>query len=86
MGLLEAALGHVSLKWAVLWLFGSFVVYLAVSRIVEEIKIRRLGRHGPAMRANIPFGKQPACEAWYQYQAAAHSLTHGHAPPRQVSI
>lgn len=56
MGLLEAALDHVSVKWAVLWLFGSFVVYLAVSRTVEEIKIRRLGTHGPAMRSHLPFG------------------------------
>lgn len=73
MGLLEAALDHVSVKWAVLWLFGSFVVYLAVSRTVEEIKIRRLGTHGPAMRSHLPFGEQAPSRSRYQRQTVAHT-------------
>lgn len=56
MGLLEAALEHASVKGILVWLVGSFIVYLTVNRVIEEIKIRRLGSHGPPMRSSLPFG------------------------------
>ncbi|KAL8403706.1 hypothetical protein RB594_008816 [Gaeumannomyces avenae] len=56
MGLLEAALEHVSAKGIMVWLVGSFIAYLTVNRVIEEIKIRRLGSHGPPMHSNLPFG------------------------------
>lgn len=56
MGLVEAATEHASFKSVSLLLFGALVVRHVVSRIVEHIRIKRLGNYGKSLPYWAPFG------------------------------
>ncbi|EHA57407.1 hypothetical protein MCOR27_001577 [Pyricularia oryzae] len=54
MGLVEVVLEHVSVKAAVLWIVGSWVLYLVVKNVLEERKINKLGARAARMPSRLP--------------------------------
>lgn len=56
MGLVEAVAEHASFKSVTLLLLGVLVVQYIASRIIEYIRIRRLGNYGKALPYWWPLG------------------------------
>lgn len=57
MGLVEVVLEHVSVKAAVLWIVGSWVLYLVVKNVLEERKINKLGARAARMPSRLPLSQ-----------------------------
>lgn len=56
MGLVEAIAEHASFKSVALFFVGALVVQYIASRIIEHIRIRRLGNYGKALPYWWPLG------------------------------
>lgn len=57
MGLIEAALEHLSLKFTLSFLVVAYTVWHVLNRINEHRRIRKLGQYGPYLRSKLPFGR-----------------------------
>jgi hypothetical protein len=56
MGLVEAVAEHASFKSVSLFVLGALIVQYIASRIIEHIRIRRLGNYGKALPYWWPLG------------------------------
>jgi hypothetical protein len=57
MGLVETIAEHASVKSVVLFLIGAWLLQFVVNRIIEHIRIKRLGNYGKGLPYYLPFGK-----------------------------
>lgn len=57
MGLVELAAENLTVKRVALIVVGAVVLNYFVSRIVEHVKIKRLGNYGRQLRSYAPFGE-----------------------------
>jgi cytochrome P450 len=56
MGLVETIAEHASIKSVVLFLIGAWLLQFVVNRIIEHIRIKRLGNYGKGLPYYLPFG------------------------------
>lgn len=56
MALIETIVEHVSFKSVVLFIVGAWVLQFVAGRIIEHIRIKRLGNYGRGLPYYLPFG------------------------------
>lgn len=56
MGLVEVVLENVSIKSAPIWIFGSWIVYVAMKFFAREYKLNKLGARAASMNSMVPLG------------------------------
>ncbi|TLD10813.1 hypothetical protein PgNI_06330 [Pyricularia grisea] len=87
MGLVEVVLENVSIKSAPIWIFGSWIVYVAMKFFAREYKLNKLGARAASMNSMVPLGldsvymmvrstmKNKNLEMWRKHMSRSKTFT-----------